>query len=99
MLVQSAHPTARRAVRLVFSGERVRSDYLEPAPVIGPCRILNGLRLIPVADLVRMKLTSYRASDEAHIIDLDHAGLITADIESTLSPQLKERLTQARARR
>lgn len=45
-----------------------------------------------------MKLTSFRASDEAHLKDLEEAGLITPQIEAGLSPILAERLTQVRAR-
>jgi len=87
MLVQSGQPSARRAVHLVFAGEMV--------PAFGRMR---GLRLIPLADLSRMRLTSFRASDEAHLKDLDEAGLITAEIEAGLSPLLAERLARLRAR-
>lgn len=59
---------------------------------------LQGLRLIPLADLVRMKLTSFRAKDETHLMDLDEAGLITPEIEAALPPVLADRLAQARAR-
>jgi hypothetical protein len=45
-----------------------------------------------------MKLTSFRARDEAHLKDLDEAGLITAEIESGLSAALLERLKRARER-
>jgi hypothetical protein len=45
-----------------------------------------------------MKLTSFRAKDEAHINDLDEVGLITSDIEAGLSETLRARLVQARAR-
>ena len=45
-----------------------------------------------------MKLTSFRANDEAHLKDLDEAGLITAEIEAGLSPVLAERLAQVRRR-
>lgn len=86
MLVQAAEPSARRAV------------HLEPTPELGPCRTLQGVRLIPLVDLVRMKLTSFRAKDEAHLKDLDEAGLITAEVETKLSTVLRERLAQVRAR-
>jgi hypothetical protein len=86
MLVQAAEPSARRAV------------HLEPTPELGPCRTLQGVRLIPLVDLVRMKLTSFRAKDEAHLKDLDEAGLITAELETKLSTVLRERLAQVRAR-
>jgi hypothetical protein len=45
-----------------------------------------------------MKLTSFRANDEAHLKDLDDAGLITPEIEAALSPVLAKRLAQVRAR-
>jgi hypothetical protein len=87
MLSLSGEPSARRAVHLVFTGEE-----------LGPYRRIRRLRLIPLADLIRMKLTSFRAKDEAHLKDLDEAGLIGPEIESGLSPVLRERLVRVRAR-
>jgi hypothetical protein len=98
MLVQTAAPSARRGVHLIFVGEKVRPDYLEATPDLGQCVRARGLRLIPLADLIRMKLTSFRARDEAHLKDLDEAGLITAEIEDVLSGVLRERLARVRAR-
>lgn len=43
MLVQPAQPSARRAVRLVFAGEKVRPDHVEPAPGLGLYRTVRGL--------------------------------------------------------
>ena len=99
MLVRTGQPSARRAVHLVFAGERVQPDYPEAAPELSTCRMSKGLRLMPLAELVRMKLTSFRAKDEAHLKDLDEAGLITPEIEESLSPVLRGRLDQVRARR
>ena len=98
MLVQSGKRSARRAVHLIFAGEKVRPEYSEPTPYLGQYRRLRGLRLMPLADLVRMKLTSFRAKDEAHVKDLDEAGLITPELEASLSPELGERLARVRAR-
>jgi hypothetical protein len=97
-LVQAGQPSARRAVHLVFCGEKVRPEYPEPTPDVGAGRQVRGIRLIPLSDLIRMKLASFRAKDEAHLKDLDDAGLITPDIEASLSPVLAERLAQVRAR-
>jgi len=66
---------------------------------MGPYRKLRGLRLIPLADLVRMKLTSFRLKDQTHLKDLEEAGLITSDVEASLSPILAERLAYVRAQR
>jgi hypothetical protein len=92
MLIQEGSPSARRAVHLIFSGEKVKANYPEAAPAIGPCRVLHGVRLVPLADLVRMKLTSFRSKDETHLKDLDEAGLITPEIEAGLSETLIARL-------
>lgn len=54
---------------------------------------------MPLADLIRMKLTSFRAKDEAHLKDLDVAGASSRpELESHLSAVLRERLAQTRAR-
>lgn len=98
MLVQSGQPSARRAVHMVFCGEKVRPTDPVPVPQLGAGRTIKGLRLVPLADLVRMKLTSFRSKDETHINDLDEAGLITPEIEDALPPALRDRLAQARGR-
>jgi hypothetical protein len=96
MLVRSDEPSVRRAVHLVFAGEKFRSDYLEPVPKLGPHQTVHGLKLIPLADLVRIKLTSFRIKDQTDIKDLDEAGFITLDIEDELSTPLRERLRYVR---
>ena len=98
MLVPASEPSARRAVHLEFAGEKVRREYVEAVPDLGGYVSLRGIRLIPLGDLVRMKLTSFRAKDEAHLKDLDEAGLITAQIESGLSTALIDRLKRVRER-
>ncbi len=96
-LVQTGEPTARRAVHLVFTGEKVRSQYTETVPEIGPDTRIQGIRLMPLAELVRMKLTSFRLKDQAHLKDMDEAHLITTEIEAHLSELLRSRLAQIRA--
>ena len=91
MLVQTGQPSARRAVHMIFSGEKVREEYADVVPELGPYRMLKGVRLVPADDLVRMKLTSYRLKDEMHLKDMDEAGIITPQIEAGLSPLQQER--------
>lgn len=98
MLVEAEKPSVRRAVHMVFAGEKVRADYAEPVPPIGACNTVRGIRIVPLADLVRMKLTSFRSRDETQLKDLDDVGLITAEIENGLSPFLRERLLTMRQR-
>ena len=52
--------------------------------------------MIPVAELVFMKLTSNRDKDRVHVRSMDAAGLITSDVELRLTPELSERLAHFR---
>jgi hypothetical protein len=97
MLIQAGEASARRAVHLIFTGEKVRPEYAEAVPEMRDARVLCGIRLAPVADLVRMKLTSFRLKDQTHLKDLDEAGLITTEIEAGLPLPLRERLLAVRA--
>ena len=97
MLVQISEPTVRRAVHLVFAGEKVRPEDPEKVPELAECRRIKGIRLIALADLVRMKLISFRLKDQTHLKDMDQAGLITGETEAHLSEVLRARLAQVRA--
>ncbi len=97
MLLDAAQPKARSAVHLLFLHEKVRAEYLEAVPASAPDKTQEGILVAPVADLVRMKLTSYRLKDRVHIQDLDGVGLITPEIESQLPKVLLDRLAEVRA--
>jgi hypothetical protein len=97
MLVDAEQPTARRAVHLVCVREKVRPEYTEPVPGFSEAPTIHGLRVAPVADLVRMKLTSFRLKDKVHIQDLDGVGLITPEIEAQMPDLLQWRLAEVRA--
>jgi len=51
----------------------------------------------PVADLVRMKLISFRLKDRIHIQDMDGVRLITPAIEAQLPELLRQRVAEVRA--
>lgn len=56
-----------------------------------------GILFVSPAELVRMKLISFRQRDKTHIIDMDSVGLITPEIEAGLSEPLRDRLQRIRA--
>ena len=87
---------ARSGVHVIFVGEKVRPEYVEPVPGSDAVKS-HGILIAPVADLVRMKLTSFRLKDKVHIQDLDSVGLITKEIEAQLSEPLRARLAEVRA--
>jgi hypothetical protein len=97
MFLDPSSPRARSAVHVVFTGEKVRPEYLEAVPASEPVRTKEGILIAPVADLVHMKLTSFRLKDKVHIQDMDSVGLITQEIESGLSAPLQARLREVRA--
>jgi hypothetical protein len=98
MLVDAEAPKAHSAVHLVFIGEKVRQEYTEPVPTFSPpVQYENGISIVSVADLVKMKLTSFRDKDRVHVRDMDGVGLITPEVEAGLSPTLAERLKHIRA--
>lgn len=98
MLVDATEPRARSAVHLVFVREKVRPEYVEAVPDFSSAaRTTEGVLLAPIADLVRMKLTSYRLKDRVHVQDMDAVGLITPDVEAQLSDTLRARLREVRA--
>lgn len=94
MLVDAQEPKARSAVHMVFANEKVRPEW-----ILRPERSVKGYWIAPVADLVRMKLTSFRLRDKVHIQDLDSARLITPEIEDGLAVLLQNRLAEVRASR
>jgi hypothetical protein len=99
MLIFGDTESARNAVHLIFSGEKVRPSYLVPAPPIEPePKNIHGkeVMVIPISDLVRMKLTSFRLKDQVHIKSMDSVGLITDAIERKLAPKLLLRLKHVR---
>jgi hypothetical protein len=99
MLLYGDTVSARNAVHLIFSGERVRPTQATPNPPIAPekKRIHGGeVMVVPVADLVRMKLSSYRDKDRVHVRSMDAAGLITPQVEAKLPEELSTRLRQVR---
>lgn len=99
MLIYGDAEPAKNAVHLIFSGEKVRPSYVAPTPAIEPDRKrVHGkeVMVIPVADLVRMKLTSFRLKDQVHVQSMDSVGLVTEEVERKLTPELRQRLKQIR---
>ncbi len=97
MLTDAARPKARSAIHLLFVNEKVRPEYAEAVPASPPEKTREGILIATVADLVRMKLTSYRLKDRVHIQDLDGVGLIGLEIEAQLPKLLLDRLAEIRA--
>lgn len=93
MFLEQDDPNPRRAVRLVWAGEKVRPEYPLPSPNIDERRLLEPDKpVVSLSGLVRMKLMSHRDQDRVHLRDLIDVGLIDRDMLEHLSQQLADRL-------
>ena len=82
----------RDAVHILWAGERAVPDAIEPTPELGRTEPADGFALIPLEDLLRMKLTSFRDKDRMHLRDLASVGLVDAGWLPRFPGTLGERL-------
>jgi Uncharacterised nucleotidyltransferase len=100
MLLPHGETKAGNAVHLVFSGEKTKASQTVPNPPVRPEHLsVHGIEVavIPVLDLVSMKLANNRDIDRVHVRDLGSVGLITPEIEEALPPVLHARLQEIRS--
>jgi hypothetical protein len=86
--------SVRSAIRVLFAGEKVRPDYLLPAPEVSESQAGPDFPVPTLEALVRMKLTSFRLKDQVHLLDLLEVGLIDGTWGGRLPPALSARLQQ-----
>jgi hypothetical protein len=94
MFLDGVDAKARDAVHLVFAGEKVRPNYLLPAPEIDESHSTQTANVLRLEALVRMKLTSFRDKDRTHLRDLIDVGLVDASWPAQLPAELGLRLQQ-----
>ncbi len=94
MFLDGPGAKARDAVHVVFAGEKVRPEYVTPAPDVSESEATASFRVLELESLVRMKLTSFRRKDQVHVLDLLEVGLIDAAWVDRLSPDLAARLQE-----
>jgi hypothetical protein len=82
----------RDALYIVFAGEKVRPEYVEPAPDVADSEAPNPFRVLQLDGLVRMKLASFRDKDRAHLRDFIDVGLVDKTWLDRLPVQLAARL-------
>lgn len=93
MFLERDDPNPRRAVHLVWAGERVRPEYPLPSPTIDERQEIEpGTQVVTLEGLVRMKLMSNRDQDRLHLRDLVDVGLVGREMLAGLTPELGSRL-------
>jgi hypothetical protein len=94
MFLDGPDARARDAVHIVFAAEKVRPDYLASAPDVSESEETERFRLISLAALVRMKLTSFRDKDRVHLRDLMDVGLVDQSWLPEIPAPLRSRLQE-----
>lgn len=92
MFLDGPKAKARDAVHVVFAKEKVRQEYLLPAPDVDEVKITPTARVLNLDALLRMKLTSFRDKDRTHVRDLIEVGLVDASWVARLHAELASRL-------
>lgn len=82
----------RDAIHILWAGEKAVPDAIEPTPELNQTEPGDGFELVPLEDLVRMKLTSFRDKDRMHLRDMASVGLVDESWPSLFPPTLSERL-------
>ena len=93
MFLERSDPNPRKAVHLIWAGEKVRPEYPLPSPTVEEREMLEpGKHVVSLAGLIRIKLMSNRDQDRVHLRDLIDVGLIERELLQTLRPELASRL-------
>jgi len=92
LFIDGPEGSVRSAVHVVFAGERVREDYLSPAPDVTESQPGPEFPVPTLEALVRMKLTSFRLKHRVHLIDLLEVGLIDESWRERVPEELRARL-------
>jgi hypothetical protein len=92
MFLDGPGAKARDAVHVIFSGEKVRPEYVAPVPDVAESVSFKSFRVLSLEAVVRMKLTSNRRKDQVHLLDMLGVGLIDATWPARYPPELAARL-------
>jgi hypothetical protein len=92
MFLDGQTASARDAVHIVFAREKVRPEYSSTAPDVTDSESRAEFRVLSLAALVTMKLTSFRRKDQVHLLDMLEVGLIDSAWKSHLPKELADKL-------
>lgn len=93
MFLERTDPNPRRAVHLIWAGEKVTADCVLPSPPVEDRQVLEpGKAVISLPGLVRMKLLANRDQDRVHLRDMIDVGLINREFLRDLPIDLAGRL-------
>ena len=82
------------SVHVLFAGEKVRPDYVTPAPDVAESEPAIQFQVLSLPALVQMKLNAFQLKDQVHLMDMIEVGLLDQSWPMRLPPELAARLQQ-----
>ena len=92
MFLEGKDDSVRYAIHVVLANRMVKQDDYESNPDVEPSEYGDGIRTLPLARLVRMKLNSFRLKDRVHLLDMIDVGLLDESRIVRFPKPLGERL-------
>ena len=100
LFIDPDEPSKTSGVHLVWAGEKICPSDVVPSPTVDEAvRDPEGFLVLDLGALVRMKLTSFRPIDQAHVIDMMSVGLIDRAVAEGLPAELRARLASLESAR
>lgn len=76
MFLEGEGDSFRHAIHIVLANRMIKQGDFEPNPDVEPVEYGDGIRVLPLDRLVRMKLNSFRLKDRVHLLDLIGVGIV-----------------------
>jgi hypothetical protein len=92
MFLEGKDDSVRYAIHIVLANQMVKPQDFEPNPDVEPVEYGDGIRILPLEKLVRMKLNSFRLKDRVHLLDMIQVGLLDEAWISKFPKPLCDRL-------
>lgn len=83
-----------QGVHILLANRKVKESYATPTPSVDSIEVIDQKRVVILADLVQMKLNSFRDKDRTHLRDMIEVGLIDATWPVRYEPPLADRLQE-----
>lgn len=92
MFLEGKENSVRYAIHIVLANRMVKQDDFEPTPDVEPVEYGDGIRILPLERLVRMKLNSFRLKDRVHLLDMIEVGIVDEAWITKFPKPLSDRL-------
>jgi transposase InsO family protein len=93
MFLERDDQSPKKAVHIVWANQLIKPGDVVPAPSTDDATVFeDGLSVVSLDALVRMKLSAWRRHDQVHVEDLIKVGLVDASWRAKLPPELATRL-------